>query len=187
MKNKKTVPERTPKKKREEKERRYLQNRAEIISFFTRLLILVVFLFVAFGVIFGVTPVKNNDMNPVLSAGDLILYYRMDKDISSGDVVVYRADGSQYVGRVVAGNGDKVEITDDGVLKINDSTVVEADIYYSTYPYDSDVTYPLTLGEDEYFILADYREGGTDSRYFGAIEAADIKGVLLAALRRDGL
>lgn len=166
---------------------RQCNNQLDVESFITKLIILAVFIVITFGVIFGIAPVQSNDMFPVLSAGDLVFYYRFASDFISGDVVVYKTEGEQYIGRVVAKGGDTVEITDSGQLKINDSTVIETDIYYATYAYDSDVTYPLTLDENEYFILVDYRDGGTDSRYFGAINESDIQGELITALRRAGL
>lgn len=64
---------------------------------------------------------------------------------------------------------------------------MEDDIYYSTPQYDSDVTYPLILSEEEYFILCDYREQAEDSRYFGAVAGEAIKGKVLAVIRRSEL
>lgn len=43
-----------------------------------------------FGVMFGITTVKNEDMSPRMSAGDLVLYYRLDKHPVAGDVIVYK-------------------------------------------------------------------------------------------------
>ena len=90
-------------------------------------------------------------------------------------------------GRIVARPGDTVEITEDDRLMVNGSVVSEGDIYFSTPAYDSDVTYPLTLGQDEYFILSDYREGAKDSRQFGPVQRNQIIGKVLTVLRRSGL
>lgn len=38
-----------------------------------------VFLWVLFGLLFGITTMKNNDMSPRISAGDLLFYYRLEK------------------------------------------------------------------------------------------------------------
>lgn len=48
-----------------------------------------------------------------------------------------------------------MEITEDCELKVNGSIVMENDIYYITPQYDSEVTYPVVLGEGEYFVLGD--------------------------------
>ena len=174
-------------KKGQPVERRAMTGREIIQSFLIRLVTFVVLLWVLFGVIFGITPMANADMQPAISAGDLMLYYRMERKLNSDDVVVFKVDGKQYTGRIVAKNGDTVEITSDSQLKVNGSIVVENDIFYSTPQYDTDVTYPLTLGDGEYFILCDSREGAKDSRYFGAVSKKEIKGKVITIIRRSGI
>ena len=49
------------------------------------------------------------------------------------------------------------------------------------------VNYPLSLKKDEVFLLCDYREGGRDSRYFGAVSKKEIKGKVITILRRSDL
>ena len=46
---------------------------SEIKAFFIRLVILLIFLWLLFGVFFGITPMRGNDMFPRISAGDLLL------------------------------------------------------------------------------------------------------------------
>ena len=98
-----------------------------------------------------------------------------------------KKDGVTYTARIVAQGGDKVEITDDAALKVNDSIVLENDIYYTTPKYDDLVSYPVTLAENEFFVLCDYREGAKDSRYFGPVSRGEIKGKVITVLRRSGL
>lgn len=159
----------------------------EITTFFTRLAVLVILLLILFGLIFGITPMKNDDMSPRISAGDLMLYYRLDRDFISDDVVVFIKNGGQYTGRIVAVGGDSVEITEDAQLVVNGGIVMDSDIFYTTPQYESDVTYPVQLAEDEYFILCDYREGARDSRYFGPVKASEIKGKVITVIRRSNL
>ena len=66
-------------------------------------------------------------------------------------------------------------------------TGTENDIYYSTPMYDNNVSYPVTLRENQYFILCDYREGAKDSRYFGAVEMEEIKGKVITIIRKNEL
>ena len=115
-------------------ERRRRRNKEEIKSFFFRLIILLLFLWLIFGVCFGVAPVRNGDMFPRISAGDLMLYYRLERDYNSQDVIVYEKDGQSRVGRVIAHGGDTVEITGEGEIKINGSIVMENNVFYDTYP-----------------------------------------------------
>ena len=167
--------------------RRLLANRQEVISFFSRLIFLALLFWILFGVVFGIKPMPNEDMVPRICAGDLMLFYRLDKKLRSSEVAVFKKDGKWYTGRVVAQGGDSVEITEDAELKVNGSIVIENDIYYKTPKYEDYVSYPLTLADDEYFILCDYREGAKDSRYFGPICGNEIKGKVITLIRRSGI
>ena len=160
--------------------------KGEIHLFLIRLAFLLVFLWVLFGLLFGITTMKNNDMSPRISAGELLFYYRLEKP-KSGDVVVLQKAGEKYVGRVIAAGGDTVEITEDEKVKINGSKIVENDIFYDTPQYESDTVYPLTLNSGEYFILGDQRGNAKDSRYFGAVKDKEIKGRVITVLRRSDI
>ena len=154
--------------------------KGEIHLFLIRLAFLLVFLWVLFGLLFGITTMKNNDMSPRISAGDLLFYYRLEKP-KSGDVVVI-----QKAGEITTVNYT-VEITEDEEVKINGSKIVENDIFYDTPQYESDTVYPLTLKGGEYFILGDQRENAKDSRYFGAVKGKEIKGRVITVLRRSDI
>lgn len=159
----------------------------EIRSFFFKLIMMVLLLWILFGVLFGITPMRNNDMSPRISAGDLLLYYRLDENYRTNDVVVFEKDGTEYTGRIVGKGGESVEITEDAQLKVNGGSVIETDIFYSTPRYEEGIEYPVELAEDEYFILCDYRNGAKDSRYFGPVSRSEIKGKVITILRRSSL
>ena len=116
--------------------------------------------------------------------GDLILYYRLDKDLAAHDVAVYEKDGKTLIGRVVARSGDTVEITEEGELIVNGHFVSERGIFYSTPRYEGGIEFPVTIANDEYFMLADSREGAMDSRYLGPISRDEVKGTVITVLRR---
>ena len=93
-----------------------------------------------------------------------------------------------FVCRVVARPGDTVEISDAQRLVVNGNTIIESNIFYQTPEYDGGyVEYPLTLGDDEYFVLADYRKNGADSRFFGAVREDEILGTVITIMRRNNL
>ena len=156
-------------------------------NFLVRLFLLITVIGILFGVVFGLTPMANADMQPAVCAGDLMLYYRLDKNLNSDDVVVFQKEGIQYTGRIVAVSGDVVEITDESELMVNKNTVMEDNIFYTTPAYDSEVEYPLALKEDQYFILCDNREGAKDSRSFGVVDTSEIKGKVITIVRRSGI
>ena len=158
-------------------------------SFLIRLVLLAAVLYVLLFHIIGITTMPGEDMSPRLSTGDLLLFYRIDRNPKAQDIVVIdRKDtGKRYVSRVVAGPGDTVDISDESGLKVNGSPQVEPKIFYPTKPYVGQVEFPVMLGEDEYFVLADYRNGGADSRYFGPVKQEEIQGIVITVLRRNSL
>ena len=161
--------------------------------FLLRLIILLLLLWVLFFKLIGVIRMPTGDMYPRIDAGDLVMFYRLDTNPSAQDVVALRRtvptlSGEQtMVLRVVAVAGDTVEVTETGFLKINGNVMDERNIFYPTPRYENYVQYPLTLEEGECFALADSRNGGTDSRFFGPVLNSEILGTVITIVRRNAL
>lgn len=158
-------------------------------SFLIRLALLAAVVYVLLFHVVGLTVMPTGDMSPRVDAGDLLLFYRIDRNPKSQDVVVIRRaeDGEKYVLRVVAGPGDTVEVTEEGGLSVNGNAQVEPYIYQVTRPYEDGTAYPVTLKNDEYFVMADLRNGGKDSRYFGPVTRDEIQGIVITLMRRNNL
>ncbi len=213
--------------KRKRRNRRIRELRALIIKTVLLLVVTYVLLFK----IVGVTVMPNGDMYPRIDSGDLILYYRLDKDVKAQDIIVLKQDGDalrrmmseregdapnmtirlpgqksgllrslaemlglvlaeneeMYVCRVVAAEGDTVEITDAGSLLVNGNSMYENNIFYPMTVYTGFTEYPLTLGKDQCFVLADKRNGGADSRFFGPVGKDQIMGTVITIVRRNSL
>ena len=162
-------------------------------SFLLRLIVFVLVLWVLFFQIVGIVICPTADMHPRIDSGDMVLFYRLDKDVRAQDVIVLEKatedspEKQIFVLRVVAVAGDTVEITDGERLMVNGNTMIEPDIFYATPRYEGFTEYPLTLGEGECFVLADSRNGGMDSRYFGPVSVDDILGTVITIVRRNSL
>ena len=161
--------------------------------FVIRLLVLLLAIWVVFFKVIGFMHMPSEDMKPNINANDLILFYRLDKNVRAQDVIVVEKktpdsgnENNVYVLRVVAKEGDTVEVTEDRLL-INGNAVIESNIYYDTWYYEGFQNYPVTLGKDECFVLADMREGGEDSRYFGVVNKSEIVGTVITIMRRQGI
>ncbi|MCL2200336.1 MAG: signal peptidase I [Oscillospiraceae bacterium] len=125
-------------------------------------------------------------MAPMVKSGDLVVFYRLDKNYSIGDILLLDFRGERQVRRVVARAGDVVDIVGGG-LSINGAVQQEPEIYYSTWAYANGVSFPLTVGEGQVFVLGDARENATDSRVYGSVNAEDTLGTVITIIRRRGL
>lgn len=152
-----------------------------LIRLIIKLIVISIISLILFTFIIGVHVCHSNDMAPMVKDGDLVITYKIDKPYKD-DIVVYRKNGKKYFGRIVAVPGDTINFDESGYL-VNGSYPFET-VFYQTTIGSGDIVYPLTLGEGEYFVLADYRIEGLDSRTIGTIKDIDGKVVLL--LRRRG-
>ncbi len=92
-----------------------------------------------------------------------------------------------FISRVVAKAGDTVDIDDNDNLLVNGNAVVENNIFYRTPAWEGYTEFPVTLAADECFVLADNREKGSDSRYFGPVKKDEIRGTVITIVRRNKL
>lgn len=141
--------------------------------------------------VFGFCYVRGNYMFPSIRDGDAIISYRLSP-IVLNEVVVYLSseDGMKRVGRVVAREGDTVNLSEDGELLVNGAVAAE-EIFYQTLPVEgSTVELPYRVPQGEVFILNDYRSiddtSAKDSRSFGSVPAENLQGKAWLLLRRRG-
>ena len=139
-----------------------------------------------FTFIFGMYRVTDISMIPNISQGDMILFYRLDKDLAVGETVVYTYKKENRIGRIVAMPGDVVNIDENGLV-VNNSHQYEPKIYKETLPFKEGIKYPVKLKENEVFLLADNRDKTFDSRLFGPVDKKYIKGKIFTLLRRRGI
>ena len=128
---------------------------------------------------------RNADpgMNPMVKTGDLLLFYRLDRDYAVGDLLLLDFQGERQVRRVVAKAGDTVDII-EGSLVINGAAQQEPEIFQETWRYENAVFFPLTVEAGQVFVLGDARAGATDSRVYGPVDTEDTLGTVITVLRR---
>ncbi len=160
-------------------------DRQGCISLLLRVLGLAVMFLVLFSQVFMITQASGNDMFPAVKDGDLVIVFRLQKEYSKDDVVVYTADGKDHIGRIAASETDYVMLDDSGSLLVN-GTDQSGEILYPTYAKDG-LAYPYQVPSNSVFLLGDYRTQTTDSRDYGAISLDDVKGKVITILRRRGL
>ena len=128
------------------------------------------------------TTVHGHSMENTLQDGDNLwidkLSYQFG-DPKRFDIIVFPYQGQDvyYIKRVIGLPGEKVQITPDGNILINDEVLMES--YGREIIADSGTaSEPRVLGEDEYFVLGDNRNDSRDSRWadVGDINKKDIIG-----------
>lgn len=118
--------------------------------------------------------INGNSMKPSLSNGDIVLIYKAaykNEDPERFDLVAfkYRYDYSQkYIKRIIALPGESIYIADNVIyIKCEgEEDYKPLKEYYGLYdgnPQFTDIN-PMTLDDDEYFVLGDNRYDSDDSR-----------------------
>ena len=139
-----------------------------------------------FTFLYGIHRNTDPDMFPMVVDGDVVLFYRLDKDYAKGDLLLLDFKGERQVRRVVARAGDTVDITANGLV-VNGAVQIEPAIYEDTLRYVDGIRFPVTLKEGQVFVLGDARTNATDSRIYGPVDTKDTLGTVITVIRRRHL
>ena len=115
------------------------------------------------------TQVSGSSMEPKLSNNDNLIVdkitYRF-KDPERYDIIVFPfeyEDNTYYIKRIIGLPGETVYIDKEGNIYIDGEVLEEA--YGREIIREPGRAYePITLGDDEYFVMGDNRNNSTDSR-----------------------
>lgn len=150
-----------------------------------KILLILILIAIIFTFVFGITQVKDNSMAPAIREGDLVVYYRFQKDYAAQSVIALKVDGETEIRRVIGVSGDEINITDQGLV-INSYPQIESNIYTDTLPFVDGITLPVTLADNEVFVLGDNRTEAKDSRLYGAVNKNATLGTVVTVIRRRG-
>ena len=153
-------------------------------EFFSLLIYVLVVFAITFFILHFVgqrTEVSGSSMEDTLSDGDNLIMDKLTYHFSDPkrfDVVIFPVDEeTYYIKRVIGLPGETVRIDEAGNIYIND-VILEEDYGLATITDPGRAIEPITLGDDEYFVLGDNRNASLDSRYeeVGNIERSRITG-----------
>jgi len=155
------------------------ERKGSLLSGVRSVCILIAAVAVIFFGILGVTTVSGNSMLPTYKDGELVIFLRHTSDYRYGDIVVVKVpNGDEYIKRVVAVPGQTVDIR-DGKLYVDGVALSEDYIRGVTKTVGDAVEYPVTLEDEQYFVLGDNRENSVDSRTIGPVYLAQLRGRIL--------
>lgn len=154
------------------------------------ILSLLLYIVVVFGICFLIitfvgqrSKVSGSSMEPTLSDGDNLIVdkisYRIH-DPQRFDIIIFPyqyQENTYYIKRIIGLPGETVYINDAGEIYIN-GKLLEEDYGLDTIQNPGLASEPITLGEDEYFVMGDNRNNSTDSRFasVGEIKRQNIIG-----------
>ena len=144
--------------------------------------------------------IPSGSMKPTLQIGDHILVNKFTYGVKlpftqftlipggtpdHGDIIVFVypvEPDKDFIKRVIGVPGDEVEIRDKQVYINGELLETEPYVKYTeerVFPGDvnpRDNFGPVTIGENDYFVLGDNRDNSYDSRFWGFVEKRDVKG-----------
>ena len=156
----------------------------ETISIITILIVIKVF-------IFDITYISGQSMSPTIEDGDSLLLKKYEsvlnnEEYNRGDIVVFESPldkeekpflKKMFVKRVIGLPGDKINIS-EGKVFVNNESIEE--VYIKNNSFTDSLYYGdnYIVPEGEIFVIGDNRGpgGSNDSRSFGSISLASIKG-----------
>lgn len=146
------------------------------------ILLLVICVFVIPKYVVQRTKVSGPSMLNTLHNGDNLIVEKVSYKFHNPrrfDIIVFYPYGPEdkedyYVKRVIGLPGETIQIIGEDIFI--DGKLLEEN--YGKDPIDDPgvARVPLTLGEDEFFVLGDNREVSEDSRIFGPVEKENISG-----------
>lgn len=126
---------------------------------------------------------NGHNMEPGLQPGDIIVLYKT-REVKTGEVCAFYFNNKLLLRRIIAREGDTVEIDDHGYVKVN-GEILEENGYISEHALGQcDIEFPFKVPTGQIFVLGDNRDYALDSRAtnFGCIAQDEIYGKPLARI-----
>lgn len=159
-----------------------LQDAFEIVD---AIIVAVIMAILILSLLFRTGFVDGPSMQTTMMANDRYIVSGLFYTPAVGDIVVFQPQDnnptySLWVKRVIATEGQVIDINGDGKVYIDGVEFNEPYISQETYPKTfSSVTFPLTVPEGYVFLMGDNRGNSTDGRDIGCVDVRRILGKVL--------
>ena len=123
-----------------------------------------------------VLQIYGTSMSPLLEEGDVLLTFRT-YDFNRGDIISFYYNNKILVKRVIAFEGDFVNIKNDGSVYVNNKKLQEEYVSEKALG-ECDITLPYQVPSGKIFVLGDHRLTSVDSRNkaMGCVSLEQISG-----------
>lgn len=115
-----------------------------------------------FNLITPIVKYYGNSMSPTLKDGQILVVSKISK-IKSGDIIAFYYNNKVIVRRVVATPNSQLSIDAFGTVSVNGKDVEEPYVEDKTLG-QCNVSFPMNIPADSYFVLGDNRKTSMDSR-----------------------
>ena len=126
---------------------------------------------------------NGHNMEPGLQPGDIVILMKT-RDVKTGEVCAFYFNNKLLLRRIIAREGDVVDIDEMGFVKVN-GEILEEESYISEHALGQcDLDFPFKVPTGQIFVLGDNRDYALDSRAtnFGCIAQDEIYGKPLARI-----
>lgn len=170
------------------------QQKGLLRDYVETILVCVIFVIFSRAFVFQQSKIPSGSMMDTLLIGDYIMVNRFvystgesglerallpQRPVRRGDIIVFKQPDEpevDYIKRVIGLPGDVVELR-DGYLHVNGEYVDEPYVVdeYRRQDHKRNLG-PVSVLPDQYFVLGDHRNQSADSRFWGQVPRALIKG-----------
>lgn len=146
------------------------QAKQELLSWLRMMFCVIVGTVLLFTLVLRIVRVDGDSMRDTLQNGDnlIAISRHLSGELENGDIVVVQRESFNYgrpiVKRVIAVEGQTVDIDFEEGIVIVDGEYLDEDYTLEPTWLDEGMPFPLTVPEDSYFLLGDNRNHSEDSR-----------------------
>ncbi len=147
----------------------------EVREWFVAIVVAVILATIIRTFLFTLVQVSGPSMESTMHTGDRLVVVKLNYTPKQGDIVVFRPDwhpNEPYIKRVIATEGQTVDINFRTGTVYVDGEVYEEDYIKNATNNNGDVRFPITVPEDCVFVMGDNRQQSHDGR---SLDVSSIK------------
>lgn len=109
-----------------------------------------------------VLQIQGSSMEPTLNDEEIVVLIKTSK-LKRGQLCCFSYQNKLLIKRIIGVPGDRINITEEGFVYVNDTLLDEPYILDRALG-ECDITFPVHVTDNHYFILGDHRSTSIDSR-----------------------